>query len=53
MVALAAFLVAKRQQYPGVNIIGHRDTGANKDCPSFNVEHWLRTGKMIQPMNIG
>lgn len=51
MTALAAFLVAKRQQYPKAKILGHRDTGAQKDCPSFNVGHWLRTGQMIEPMN--
>lgn len=51
MVALAAFLVAKREQYPGVVIIGHRDTGAKKDCPSFDVASWLKSGILTQPHN--
>ncbi len=51
MVALAAFLVAKREQYPGVRVMGHRDTGAKKDCPSFDVAHWLKTGALTSPRN--
>lgn len=51
LIALAAFLVAKREQYPGVQIIGHRDTGAAKDCPSFDVARWLRDGELREPRN--
>lgn len=51
MVALAAFLVAKREEYPGAVVIGHRDTGAKKDCPSFDVSGWLKTGILSQPRN--
>lgn len=51
MIALAAFLVAKREQYPQAVVIGHRDTGANKDCPSFDVKSWLKTGILSQPRN--
>lgn len=51
MIALAAFLVAKREEYPGVKVIGHRDTGAKKDCPSFDVAEWLKSGNLVQPRN--
>lgn len=51
MNTLHTFLVIKQQQYPGVEIIGHRDTGSDKDCPSFNVAHWLETGQLIEPRN--
>ena len=51
MIALAAFLVAKREEYPGALVIGHRDTGAKKDCPSFDVASWLKTGMLTQPRN--
>lgn len=51
MVALAAFLVAKREEYPAARVMGHRDTGAEKDCPSFDVAHWLKTGALISPRN--
>lgn len=50
-VALSALLIALRQTFPGIRIMGHRDTGANKDCPCFDVDHWLRTGQMINPTN--
>jgi N-acetyl-anhydromuramyl-L-alanine amidase AmpD len=46
MIALAAFLVAKREEYPKARVMGHRDTGAKKDCPSFDVAHWLATGEL-------
>lgn len=52
MIALAAFLVAKREQYPGARVMGHRDTGSSKDCPSFDVATWLDTGEMRAPRNL-
>lgn len=51
MIALAAFLVAKREEYPAAVVMGHRDTGAKKDCPSFDVTTWLKTGTVTQPRN--
>jgi N-acetyl-anhydromuramyl-L-alanine amidase AmpD len=51
MIALAAFLVAKREEYPTAVVMGHRDTGAKKDCPSFDVATWLKTGVLTQPRN--
>ncbi len=49
LTALRAMLVVLSQKYPQAQIIGHRDTGAKKDCPSFDVSHWLLHDKMIQP----
>lgn len=51
MVALAAFLVAKCEEYPEAVVMGHRDTGAKKDCPSFDVTTWRKTGALTQPRN--
>jgi|AntAceMinimDraft_16_1070373.scaffolds.fasta_scaffold15345_2 N-acetylmuramoyl-L-alanine amidase len=51
LIALRAFLVAKREQYPGAQLMGHRDTGAKKDCPSFDVSHWWDTGVVMHPRN--
>lgn len=52
MIALRAFLVAKREEYPDAALLGHRDTGAKKDCPSFDVTHWWETDELIRPRNI-
>lgn len=41
MAALGAMLVVLKQRYPKARIMGHRDTGANKACPSFDVGKWL------------
>lgn len=51
-ITLARLLVRLLKKYPGAEIIGHRDTGAKKDCPSFDVSHWLATGEMIRPRNL-
>lgn len=31
--------------YPGLKIKGHRDVGPTA-CPSFDVQHWLKTGEV-------
>ena len=49
LTALRAMLVVLSQKYPQAQIVGHRDTGAKKDCPSFDVAHWLLHDEMIQP----
>lgn len=37
-------------KYPQVEIMGHRDLpGVNKDCPCFDVRHWLKTAAIIDP----
>lgn len=50
--ALDGLLKALKSRYPKAAVIGHRDTGAKKDCPSFDVAHWLETGELINPRNI-
>lgn len=35
-----------------VGVIGHRDTGAKKDCPCFDVGEWMRTGEAIASRNL-
>lgn len=49
---LARVLLRLLKKYPGAEIIGHRDVPALKDCPSFDVAHWLETGEMIHPRNL-
>ena len=34
---------------PRENWLGHRDFGANKACPSFDVQAWLKTGRLTNP----
>lgn len=47
--ALGQLLITLGHTYPDVDEIkGHRDTGANKACPSFDVKHWLIT-KDVRP----
>ena len=37
-------------KYPQAEILGHRDlSGTSKDCPCFNVRHWLATRQVIEP----
>ena len=52
LIALRALYVVLSVRYPGLEIIGHRDTGAKKDCPCFDVKHWLLHDELIQPRNI-
>ncbi len=39
-------LAQLRAQYKNIDIFGHRDTGADKACPSFDVRHYVKTGKV-------
>lgn len=52
LAALRSMLVVLSQKYPQAQIIGHRDTGAKKDCPSFDVGHWLLHDEIIHPRNV-
>jgi N-acetylmuramoyl-L-alanine amidase len=48
MLTLSQLLVDLQKQFPNAVIQGHRDfPGVAKACPSFNVKHWLETGKVI------
>ena len=35
------------RHYPGAPIKGHRDLGAGKACPSFDVREWRKSGKVV------
>lgn len=50
--ALDGLLKTLKSRYSSAKIIGHRDTGAKKDCPSFDIAHWLETSEVINPRNI-
>jgi len=39
---LRKVVLSLEQQYRGIKIIGHRDTGKSTACPSFNVIKWWR-----------
>lgn len=49
------FLVDSLQMiFPTITrVIGHRDVPAKKDCPCFDVEQWLKTGKVVVSRNMG
>lgn len=49
MATLGRLLASLLNRYPGAAIMGHRDTGAKKDCPSFNITRWLETGELSEP----
>ena len=34
-----------------LTVIGHRDTGAKKDCPCFDVGEWMQTGEVTVTRN--
>lgn len=52
MATLGRLLAGLLIRYPGARVLGHRDTGAQKDCPSFDIAHWLASGEMIRPRNL-
>ena len=49
MATLGRLLAQLLTKYPGAKVMGHRDTGAQKDCPSFDITRWLETGDLTQP----
>lgn len=45
-IALANLLERLQQQYPGAQVIGHRDVpNTNKTCPNFDVALWMASRK--------
>lgn len=45
--AMEAYVKEFHRKYPNVRIIGHREVAA-KDCPSFDVQVWLKEIGVIQ-----
>ena len=45
--SLKALLAELRTLYPDADVKGHRELGAPKACPSFDVAHWLATGEVV------
>lgn len=41
--AMTAYVRGFHERFPQIKIVGHRDLDASKACPSFDVEHWLRS----------
>lgn len=40
--AMRKYVLDFHKRHPDVIILGHRDLGANKACPSFDVKAWLK-----------
>lgn len=40
--AMKRYVTDFHRRFPQVKIVGHRDLGANKACPSFDVKSWLK-----------
>lgn len=38
--SLGELLVTLKKTYPDATVLGHRDLGAKKDCPCFDVKPW-------------
>lgn len=37
---LEGWLIAKTAEYPGAEVVGHRDLDSRKTCPNFDVRPW-------------
>lgn len=46
MVSLSNLLSELKARYPAAAIMAHHDV-APKACPSFNLQHWLKTGELV------
>ena len=48
--SLKTFLSFMGLKYPEARMLGHRDLpGVNKDCPCFDLHHFVVTGELIYP----
>lgn len=43
LVSLVAVLKDLQAQYPGTEVLGHRNADPGKQCPSFDVLNWWKT----------
>ena len=43
LVAMKRKIKELREKYPSATVLGHRDFGVPKACPSFDVAEWLNT----------
>lgn len=51
--ALKTLVAALKLVFQDIDkVLGHRDTGSIKDCPSFDVAHWLDTGLVRVSRNL-
>ncbi|MBS9780951.1 MAG: N-acetylmuramoyl-L-alanine amidase [Gammaproteobacteria bacterium] len=49
LIALKGLLAGLSALYPNADILGHRDfPNVHKDCPCFDVQHWLATGEVTE-----
>lgn len=47
---LARLVTGLKFLYPGVWVLGHRDLdGVKKECPGFDVSHWMGDDDMVPP----
>ena len=44
--SLRRFIKDFQKLFPGAFIVGHRDTGAKKACPSFDVAAFVKSGRV-------
>ena len=40
--AMELYVKKFHKEHPDVRIVGHNELNGNKDCPSFNVQKWLK-----------
>lgn len=48
-IALHLTLTEIRADFPTAKIVGHRELDSNKQCPSFDVQDWLKGFPQLQP----
>ena len=43
LLAMESYVKRFHAQHPDVMIVGHNELNKDKDCPSFNVQEWLKS----------